>query len=298
MYRSIPKKEGKKENESASQANVKMNNDFFFTIGKIGVDKSKTKVSPLLKLNFKEKRRIYKNRNGFRQKTIEGKDFEKAEKEKRMYFAIVDTDEAQSFVRMTRAMKIPFDTFYYRDMIWKLNYSNCLNVEVPNDYEHRLKVFIGKGNNSRLLRSLITRRIWLGITDRIEEASFAWTQLKSVSYIELQDKCEIQETTSEKCEYEYSEGLLSEADELSIRKYSEIYRSTEERIDERFLPRNKYFKYKSLMHQRNRMHNHFINNYVIGNKKALLATMIGYFNHRDEDVFEYLPVTFHVEGGS
>lgn len=41
-------------------------------------------------------------------------------------------------------------------------------IETPLEYEHRLRVYIGKGNNSGLLRGLIKRRIWFAITDRIE----------------------------------------------------------------------------------------------------------------------------------
>lgn len=72
-------------------------------------------------------------------------------------------------------------------MIWKVNYSNLINVEVPPEYEHRLKVYVGKGNNSGLVRGLIKRRIWFAVTDKIEEANFVWTQLKSLPFFKLQE---------------------------------------------------------------------------------------------------------------
>ena len=86
-----------------------------------------------------------------------------------------------------RVINIPFQTYYYRTMIWKVNYSNLVNVETPQEYEHRLKVYIGKGNNSGLVRGLVKRRIWFAVTDKIEEANFVWTQLKSLPYFKLQD---------------------------------------------------------------------------------------------------------------
>lgn len=46
---------------------------------------------------------------------------------------------------------------------------------------------MGKGNNSGLVRGLIKRRIWFAITDKIEEANFVWTQLKSLPYFKLQE---------------------------------------------------------------------------------------------------------------
>jgi hypothetical protein len=45
------------------------------------------------------------------------------------------------------------------------------------------------------------------------------------------------------------------------------------------------------------MQNHLINNYVIGNKKALLKTMSLYYKKLDDFVFNYLPYTFHIEKG-
>jgi tubulin--tyrosine ligase len=45
------------------------------------------------------------------------------------------------------------------------------------------------------------------------------------------------------------------------------------------------------------MHNHLINNYVIGNKKALFNTMANYYTEAGLQVFDFLPLTFHIEQG-
>jgi len=59
-------------------------------------------------------------------------------------------------------------------------------VEPPVEYDHRLKVYVGRGNNSCMVAGLISRRIWFAITDKIEEANFVWTQLKQLSYLKKQ----------------------------------------------------------------------------------------------------------------
>jgi hypothetical protein len=46
-----------------------------------------------------------------------------------------------------------------------------------------------------------------------------------------------------------------------------------------------------------KIHNHFINSYLIGNKKALFQTMSDYYMKRGDDVFNYLPLTFHITNG-
>lgn len=46
-----------------------------------------------------------------------------------------------------------------------------------------------------------------------------------------------------------------------------------------------------------KIQNHLINNYIIGNKKALFNTMSNYYTEIGEDVFSYLPLTFHIRQG-
>ena len=86
-----------------------------------------------------------------------------------------------------RKFIVPFETYSYRDLLWKVNFSNQIFVETPLEYEHRLKVFVGRGNNSCMVKGLISRRPWLAFTDRIEEANFAWTQIKNLSYFKKQE---------------------------------------------------------------------------------------------------------------
>ena len=40
-----------------------------------------------------------------------------------------------------------------------------------------------------------------------------------------------------------------------------------------------------------------INNYIIGNKKALFQTMKQYYAKNNDDAFKYLPITFHICNG-
>jgi len=46
-----------------------------------------------------------------------------------------------------------------------------------------------------------------------------------------------------------------------------------------------------------KIHNHFINNFIIGNKKALFQTMSEYYGKTNKNVFDYLPLTFHIKQG-
>lgn len=45
------------------------------------------------------------------------------------------------------------------------------------------------------------------------------------------------------------------------------------------------------------MHNHLINNFYLGNKKALFYNLKQYYDLLDEDVFTKIPLTFHIKKG-
>ena len=51
------------------------------------------------------------------------------------------------------------------------------------------------------------------------------------------------------------------------------------------------------LRQEMKIHNHFRNNFLIGNKKALFKTMSEFYEKQGKRVFEYLPVTFHITKG-
>lgn len=68
----------------------------------------------------------------------------------------------------------------YRDFLWKINFTNGLFVEPEAEIDRYFKVFIGKGNNSMLVRGLMKRRFWWTIVDKPEDAHFSWSQLKNV----------------------------------------------------------------------------------------------------------------------
>ena len=54
---------------------------------------------------------------------------------------------------------------------------------------------------------------------------------------------------------------------------------------------------KAIEYEDNIIHNHLENNFYLGNKKALFYNMKEYYQLTGENVFEYLPLTFHIKSG-
>jgi hypothetical protein len=196
---------------------------------------------------------------------------------------------------------LPFETYYYRSLLWKVNYSNQLFVEPPLEYEHRLKVYVGKGNNAPMVRGLISRRYWFAVTDRLEEANFVWTQLKELRYYKVQ-KPTLSNIPKQKIAGTYIvNSVLLNEDLREFQKYWERNKAVEEHADERLLTRLKCFNYSSVVRgeavKEGRLHNHLINNYIISNKKSLFRILSAYYRHQGLDPFDFIPITFHVRKG-
>ena len=74
----------------------------------------------------------------------------------------------------------------------------------------------------------------------------------------------------------------------------------EEKLGESMALRHKFFPKNGLRKiniSNLRIHNHLTNNYIIGNKKALFYTMSKYYQATNQDPFDYLPLTFHIQNG-
>ena len=72
----------------------------------------------------------------------------------------------------------------FLDFIFKINYSNSIYVDLslskPEDTMVKPKMYIGRGNNSLLVKSIAKRRFWWDVTHNINEVGidFYWSQNK------------------------------------------------------------------------------------------------------------------------
>lgn len=212
--------------------------------------------------------------------------------------------------RRTVKFKPPFDLYYYRDFIWRVGFSNEMVVGLVEEYESKVKFFVGGGNNSNLIKGIMKRRPWFALTDKQAEAQFVWTQIKVSSIFTTQRKGEPTRVITEeerkrlagktkKGEKAYS--ILNESEKERWEHYWLKHVDKERKIKENLTIRSKLMgisetelaKVRSTF----RLHNHFTNNFMIGNKKALFKTMSEYYAAQNKDVFQYLPLTFHIKNG-
>jgi tubulin--tyrosine ligase len=174
------------------------------------------------------------------------------------------------------------------------------------------RAFVGKGNNSILIKNAIKNRFWWNIVPEKtnnSDVNFVWGQQRDTEYvndlasgkgkvptIEKQNevvkkqKYHLQARPDEKEQpiREFTRHgfarLLSEK-ELKDNNFTPLYAETvaPESLQEALDP------------QKVRIHNHLEFNWNLTNKKALFYNLKTYYELIKDDPFKYIPLTFHVK---
>ena len=65
-----------------------------------------------------------------------------------------------------------------------IGFSFGINLKNVKWTSNVLKVYVGEGNNSNMIFSILKRRNWWILVPNIEEAHFVWTQTKNLKTIQ------------------------------------------------------------------------------------------------------------------
>jgi hypothetical protein len=114
----------------------------------------------------------------------------------------------------------------FREFLFVLNYSNRLYRNMDLElYPQPLKYFVGRGNNSNLIRSLMKKRFWFEEVGSDKEANFVWTQIKLPHLFERQAAMEVKVPSAHGDKKTILKGLMMpKTDPLAKILYLDEYR--------------------------------------------------------------------------
>ena len=176
-----------------------------------------------------------------------------------------------------------------------VNASNCINVEVPTGAA-TYRYYLGKGNNSALVKKCLNTRPWWVPVDeeQCSSANLVWAQGKLPEYFNLMPVAyeRIKIISHEKvgksimCStlYEDITNSLRTVD-ISSLGYDLITKS------KYYLGFEKNFRIDPCT---SRVQNKLEYHYNLSDKKFLYKNMKEYYDNVGEEIFNYLPLTFHV----
>lgn len=140
----------------------------------------------------------------------------------------------------------------------------------------KLGVYIGRGNNRNLLVTLFKKRWWWRVVDTLEEASFVWTQLKINDLFTKQPE---------------GGNLLRQ--QIDPKHQRRRFEETERRFIDPRLGSISREELQDIEHSV--VHNHFPQNCMLGNKKALFRNLSRWSEFAKTNVFDWVPLTYHIE---
>ena len=165
------------------------------------------------------------------------------------------------------------------------------NGSVPRSQESGYKCYIGPGNNSHLVLHILRKRWFWSRVDDWEQADFIWTQNKQQSIVETLPT---------------SSDFLVRASHLHLRSYQFTKKITKimtdferKKADIGLIAESQVYVTLETVKQPipRQIYNRLERNYQLTSKKRLYLNMRDYCSQQDKSVFDYLPLTFHIENG-
>lgn len=161
--------------------------------------------------------------------------------------------------------------------IWKKIFNVSNGIEPSPAYFTNYLVFVGRGNNSSLVKKTLLARNWWSLTEDKDKANFVWTQWKDKAFLATLP------SGGEKV-YERNEGFFNGLAKdlpagLKLITESKSFCALKQ---EKFSP------------EATKMHNKLEFNNHISNKKSLFLTMKDFYTTSQVDVFSKVPLTFNI----
>jgi hypothetical protein len=182
------------------------------------------------------------------------------------------------------------------DFLFKVNFSSNIYVSLelsrPEETVNpvKYKVYIGKGNNSLLLKSLMKRRFWWEIADSLDSSgiSFFWSQ-------NIIDKVEARQQRAPKVDAASRPMKRRREGEDAYDLNRKILPAEKAKKVESFITKEGYVVPFEETFTPDILTNHLPRNYCIGSKKHLFRSLFHYFREvKHKDPFEYIPKTYHL----
>lgn len=169
--------------------------------------------------------------------------------------------------------------------------SNGMKIQHSIDLITMFKYYIGKGNNSKLIKQLMSRRQgWTRVKlGEIQSANFIWTEWIEESVLQSFTLCEnnnhaLETIPKAHIHFYMSNNIKRFIVGTSAFGYGKITGSCSFRH-----VKTSVFQSGGL-----KVYNKIAGNHNLSNKKEFYVNLEKYCNEKNKDVFDYVPITFHI----
>lgn len=181
------------------------------------------------------------------------------------------------------------------EKMWRNIINNSNGIRVPQTNTCQYKYYVGKGNNSRLIKRALKNRSWWCEVNNPNEADFVWTQWKNKVLLSSfpqgdtiihMKKCTIPAPSLCPVNFKHKNNEFKTVD---IEKLGFQYIRNS----------SSYMRIETLDWKESpiKMHNRIEFNQHLTNKKGLYLSMVNYYKAIKSNPFANIPLTFHIQNG-
>lgn len=190
-----------------------------------------------------------------------------------------------------------------KDLYYHINWSNGISSNVSKDNVTNYKYYLGSGNNSKLVKQIMSNRWWWTRVpeEEKESAHFVWTQWKEWEFIKalpcIEDMSPQVETTSQ-----FSLDSKTKYTQVNINNVLSLPKNVDiSPLGYDLITKSASFTHiavkTTVVSNEIKISNKIEHNYNLSNKKALFYNLVRYYECLGEDPFEYIPLTYHIKLG-
>lgn len=193
-----------------------------------------------------------------------------------------------------RVMDLKVNTKSEVDKLWKKVVNVTNGIEVYQGPFVNYFVYIGKGNNSALIKKIMTKRSWWKLTESPDSAHFTWFQWRNKKQLESLKSC----TSSPSPKPDQSLPPYPSINKALLPKLKPSESDYFGLISITNSPSYTILTPEKLSAESQKLHNHLEFNNILSNKKDLYYTMKSYYSLTGQSLFSKLPLTFHLTSDS
>jgi tubulin polyglutamylase TTLL1/tubulin monoglycylase TTLL3/8 len=179
------------------------------------------------------------------------------------------------------------------DKFWRRIINKTYGLDVVQPVKACFRYFVGKGNNSRLVSRCLASRSWWAQVEDIDDCHFAWTQWKDKEFLmKVGTLVEAVPNKTSSLPYQMLSPVPFTTENNQIRPVEiddlgfQLIRNSCSYIQ----VDSKETDPSSLL-----LYNKLEFNQHLANKKGLFKSMKNYYEALDKNLFDCLPLTFHIK---
>ena len=192
----------------------------------------------------------------------------------------------------------------------KINFSNGIYVKEMSNYHHNFRYCVIAGNNPFMIKNVLRNRWWWSSIENFDEnflnINFLWSEYPNQKFLNVLEE----KVNKNNMDYNFNTNTneIINDKKLNIINTNNHLKKLINSNDKNLIDRVNEMSEKNIKKLKEnisiidlkkiiRIYSHLEFSFNLGDKKYLFNNLKEYFENINDDVFNYIPLTFHIKEG-